>query len=270
MGKSVLVFVSHASEDKESYIDPIVRDLENCYINIWIDRKNILPGDNLRKSILRDGINKADIVLIFFTEQSLRSAWVDREIKHILREETQKGNDFDLSKIISIFDSIDTYEKIKDRYSELTDDLLHLMPKEYTKIQVGQLISAIWSKYLGLQGGDIATQRQILEKDREIFKKDKIIHDLNEKIITLQNSITQSTENLDFEEILKSGKIDDFLENHSHVLSSRIHNKSAVPQIDCAVAFGIMEHGAHQTVSLTPKGVGFLKWWLLKKQHTSN
>ena len=82
MGQSVLVFVSHSSDDKESYIETIVLDLENCFINVWIDKRNIVPGDNLRKSIFRDGLDKADIALLFFTEQSLKSSWVDREIKH--------------------------------------------------------------------------------------------------------------------------------------------------------------------------------------------
>ena len=79
MGKSVLVFVSHASGDKVSLVEPIVTDLENCYINVWFDKRNILPGDNLRKSIFRDGLDKADIALIFFTEKSLNSSWVDKE-----------------------------------------------------------------------------------------------------------------------------------------------------------------------------------------------
>lgn len=129
MGQSVLVFVSHSSDDKESYIEPITSDLESCYINVWIDKRKILPGDNLRKLIFRDGLDKADIVLLFFTEQSLKSSWVDKEIKHVLREETKKGNNFDLNKIISIFDSQKTYDTISERYPELTDDLLHLMPK---------------------------------------------------------------------------------------------------------------------------------------------
>ena len=171
MGKSVLVFISHSSEDKISFIEPVVNDLENCYINVWLDKRKILPGDNLRKSIFRDGLDKADIALIFFTEKSLKSSWVDKEIKHVLREESKKGNNFDLKKIISIFDTTETYEAISERYPELTDDLLHLMPPNYDKTQLGQLVSAIWSKYLSLQGGDIETQRQILAKDKEIFKK---------------------------------------------------------------------------------------------------
>lgn len=67
MGHSVLVFVSHSSTDKEDYIEPIVRDLEDCYINVWIDKRKILSGYNLRKSIFRDGLDKADIALLFFT-----------------------------------------------------------------------------------------------------------------------------------------------------------------------------------------------------------
>lgn len=98
MGKSVLVFISHSSEDKISFIEPVVNDLENCYINVWLDKRKILPGDNLRKSIFRDGLDKADIALIFFTEKSLKSSWVDKEIKHVLREESKKGNNFDLKK----------------------------------------------------------------------------------------------------------------------------------------------------------------------------
>jgi hypothetical protein len=173
MGQSVLVFISHSSEDKESLVEPIAADLETCYINVWLDKSKILPGDNLRKSIFRDGLDKADVALIFFTRNSLKSSWVDREIKHVLREETKKGNSFDLSKIISIFDCQETYVQIAERYPELTDDLLHLMPTNYTKLQLGQLISAIWSKYLSLQGGDVATQRKLLEKDKEIFQKEK-------------------------------------------------------------------------------------------------
>ena len=92
MGQSVLVFISHSSSDKETLIEPIVQDLEDCYINVWIDKRKIVPGDNLRKSIFRDGLDKADVALIFFTQTSLQSSWVDREIKHVLREEGKKGN----------------------------------------------------------------------------------------------------------------------------------------------------------------------------------
>ncbi|MFT4928501.1 MAG: hypothetical protein ACI8WB_004620 [Phenylobacterium sp.] len=68
MGQSILVFISHSSDDKEGFIEPLVNDLEDCYINIWLDKRKIFPGDNLRKSIFRDGLDKADVALIFFTK----------------------------------------------------------------------------------------------------------------------------------------------------------------------------------------------------------
>ncbi|MHB8744407.1 MAG: toll/interleukin-1 receptor domain-containing protein [Sulfuricaulis sp.] len=241
MGQSVLVFISHSSDDKESYIEPIVADLENCYINVWIDKRKIVPGDNLRKSIFRDGLDKADIALLFFAEQSLRSSWVDREIKHVLREETKKGNDFDLNKIISIFDSHETYTEINKRYPELTDDLLHLMPKDYDKTQFGQLISAIWSKYLSLQGGDIETQRQLLAKEKEIFYKDKEIQDLKSKLEKEKSKDKNASMHEEFKSYVSSGKIDQFIIDNNTILGSANIRANDVPQCSEAVALGLLD-----------------------------
>jgi len=268
MGKSILVFVSHSSEDKADLIEPIVADLENCYINVWLDKRKIVPGDNLRKSIFRDGLDKADIALIFFTEKSLKSSWVDKEIKHVLREETKKGNDFDLNKIISIFDSEDTYKQISERYPELTDDLLHLMPKNYEKIQLGQLISAIWSKYLSLQGGDIETQRQLLAKDKEIFKKDKEIQDLTVKLTELKSKNSQSSIYLEFEQFKASGKIDKFISEGKELLSAGIFQKGSIDNLGEAIAFGLVETtpGNSNLARTTEKGRDFFKWLYINEE----
>jgi hypothetical protein len=268
MGQSVLVFVSHSSEDKEDYIENIVNDLEECYINVWIDKKRILPGDNLRKSIFRDGLDKADVVLIFFTEQSIKSRWVDREIKHVLREEQEKGNDFDLKKIISIYDSQKTYNELSDKYPELTDDLLHLMPRDYNKIQFGQLISAIWSKHLSLQGGDIETQKQLLAKDRELFQKDKEIQELKTNLEKAQANDKNNSEEAQFEVYLKSGKLHDFINVKNTILKGRV-KKDKIPNLDIAIAFGLISviDEVYCFCELTQKGKDFFQWYILN--HTS-
>ncbi len=222
MGQSVLVFVSHSSEDKESLIEPLVRDLEACYINVWLDKRKIVPGDNLRKSIFRDGLDKADVALIFFTENSLKSSWVDREIKHVLREEKSRGNNFDLNKIISIFDSNATYEAIAERYPELTDDLLHLMPPEYSKVELGQLVSAVWSKYLALQGGDVATQRQLLAKDREIFKKEQELQQALKQVEELKARKLSFSNEAEFKAIIQSAALANFIARREDILTNSI------------------------------------------------
>ncbi|MEJ8844872.1 toll/interleukin-1 receptor domain-containing protein [Lacibacter sp. H375] len=266
MGQSVLVFISHSSEDKEALVEPIVTDLESCYINVWLDKSKILPGDNLRKSIFRDGLDKADVVLIFFTRNSLKSSWVDREIKHVLRDETKKGNNFDLNKIISIFDCQETYNEIAERYPELTDDLLHLMPVNYSKIQLGQLISAIWSKYLSLQGGDVATQRLLLEKDKEIFQKDKENQELKNQIEQDGHSSEYANKTAEFKAILDSGVLKQFIGDKNKILSGGLIFPNEIKGTAEAMALGLIKDNPSddRCISISEKGKEFFKWYLFE------
>ncbi len=268
MGQSVLVFISHSSDDKATLIEPIVADLESCFINVWIDKRKIVPGDNLRKSIFKDGLDKADIALIFFTEKSLKSSWVDREIKHVLREEANKGNNFDLNKIISIFDSGETYKQITDRYPELTDDLLHLMPENYSKIQLGQLVSAIWSKYLSLQGGDVATQRQLLEKDKEIFQKDKDIQILKNQLEENKSNNNSNNHHEEFELLYDSKILNGFISSQKIILGGGLIEAKRMNNVSEAMAMGFIEpHSQNpEFIVITEKGKEFFKWIILNKK----
>ena len=268
MGNSVLVFVSHSSEDKEEYVEPIVQDMEDSYINVWIDTKKILPGDNLRKSIFRDGLDKADIVLLFFTNKSLKSSWVDKEIKHVLRDEGKKGNNFDLNKIISIFDSKETYDEIYNRYPELTDDLLHLMPQNYNKKHLGQLISAIWSKYLSLQGGDIETQKQLLAKDKESFQKDKEIQDLKQKILNIKSKNSNQSQYDEFEKYYNSKRLEGFLKAKEILINSKAVDKDSISNLTELISFGLVEYINSRVVAITKKGKDFVQWYILEKETT--
>jgi len=271
MAESILVFVSHSSEDKESYIEPIVSDLEQCYIDVWIDRKKIAPGENLRHSIFKNGLDKADIALLFFTENSLQSSWVDREIKHVLREEAKKGNDFDLSKIISIFDSEATYKAISERYPELTDDLLHLMPVDYEKIKLGQLVSAIWSKYFSLQGGDIETQKMLLSKDKEIFQRDKDIQGLKLKLQSEKSKDKNASINDEFEKIYSMGDLSNFIKARDRIFAEAMLNPSDVPEHATVMALGLIDfHPKNANYStISAKGREFFKWILLHKSEAT-
>lgn len=264
MGNSVLVFVGHSSEDKEFLIDPLVNDLEDCYINVWLDKKKIMPGDNLRKSIFRDGLDKADLALIFFTQNSLKSSWMDKEIKHLLREERNKENNFDLSRIISIFDSEETHVVVGERYPELMDDLMHLMPVSYSSIQLGQLLSAIWSKYISLQGGGVIRQH-ILEKDREMFKKEQTIQDLTKQLADSLSLTTNSGKFDEFDRILKSGMVDGFISNKNRVMIDSYLQFKNFPGAAEAHAFGLISPQARDAnfLEITEKGRDFFKWILL-------
>ena len=204
--------------------------------------------------------------MIFFTEKSLQSSWVDREIKHVLREESKKGNNFDLSKIISIFDCEKTYEEVGDRYPELTDDLMHLMPENYSQIQLGQLISAIWSKYLSLQGGDIENQRQLLAKDKEIFQQSKDIQELQVKIAAMETENQKSNPHSEFETFKRSGKIDGLIQLKDELLSESIIQAKEMEELTGGIAFGLVEPNPNYNLIITNKGKEFFKWYILQDE----
>ena len=260
MSNSVLVFVSHSSADKEGYVEPLVEDLQKSYINVWFDKNNIVPGQNLRKSIFSDGLDKADIALIIFTKDSLGSAWGDQEIKHVLRGEMKKGNNFDIRKIISIFDSEETLLAISERYPELTDDLLHLMPKGYDKIKLAQLVSAIWSKYLGLQGGDVEVQKQLLEKDKIIFQREKDIKSLEDKVEVLKNEQLANESTTELERYLESGLLDEFVNKADKLISTPYIKSIDLNNKSNAVSLGLLMLDGEDWLQLTDHGREFIRW----------
>ncbi|MEA8799200.1 toll/interleukin-1 receptor domain-containing protein [Klebsiella aerogenes] len=72
------IFLSHNSKDK-----PFVRKLADSLRSeghvVWIDEAEINIGDSLVEKI-RDGLDKVDYVAAILSENSIASAWVQREL----------------------------------------------------------------------------------------------------------------------------------------------------------------------------------------------
>src|SRR4051794_25025784 len=45
------VFVSHAWEDKETFVRPLVEKLKNSHVEVWYDEFSLNVGDSLREAI---------------------------------------------------------------------------------------------------------------------------------------------------------------------------------------------------------------------------
>ena len=72
------VFVSHSSDDAWVAAQ-IARSIENCGATAFLDRRDIVAGDDF-KSRIREEIPKCEELLALFTPWSLRRAWVRHEI----------------------------------------------------------------------------------------------------------------------------------------------------------------------------------------------
>lgn len=74
------VFISHASEDKISFVIPFATRLRANGIDAWIDKWEMLPGDSLVDKIFESGIKDASAVIVVLSRNSVGKPWVREEI----------------------------------------------------------------------------------------------------------------------------------------------------------------------------------------------
>ena len=63
-------FVSHASEDKESFVRPLVNALQDAGLKVWFDEHTLKVGDGLRRSIDR-GLAQSRFGVVIVSKQSV-------------------------------------------------------------------------------------------------------------------------------------------------------------------------------------------------------
>lgn len=77
---SPVVFLSHASEDKDAVVRPIALELAQLGVTPWLDEWEILPGDSLVRKLFDEGVERADAVVIFISYSSVTKPWVREEL----------------------------------------------------------------------------------------------------------------------------------------------------------------------------------------------
>jgi hypothetical protein len=89
MSKSYDAFMSHASEDKEEFVNHLVKALKKRECRIWYDMNQIDYGD-LFETRIYEGIENSRFALFVITptlERKPETAWVWREFNIILEQE---------------------------------------------------------------------------------------------------------------------------------------------------------------------------------------
>ena len=73
----------------------VVRDLKNSGVEVWLDEWEIKVGDEIRQKI-EHGISEYEFFLIFLSEHSVASTWVEKELNAAFMKEV-KSNFFNLN-----------------------------------------------------------------------------------------------------------------------------------------------------------------------------
>lgn len=80
------VFVSHASEDKESVAKPLADALKKAGLSVWYDEFELKVGDSLRRSI-DDGLSKSRYGIVILSPAFFAKEWTQKELDGLVQLE---------------------------------------------------------------------------------------------------------------------------------------------------------------------------------------
>ncbi|MBS1714921.1 MAG: toll/interleukin-1 receptor domain-containing protein [Armatimonadetes bacterium] len=84
-------FISHASEDKPVYAEPLAVSLRAMGVDAWLDKWEMQPGDSLIQKIFSEGIHGTDAAVIILSHTSIVKPWVQKELNVAAVDNIQKA-----------------------------------------------------------------------------------------------------------------------------------------------------------------------------------
>ena len=110
------VFISHASEDKDSIVRELAGVLEKLKMKVWYDEFSLKLGDSLSKSI-DEGLLKSDFGIVINSKNFLEKKWTDYEYRSLLSKEEKRKK-----VILPIWHNI-TQQEVKEFSLYLSDKI---------------------------------------------------------------------------------------------------------------------------------------------------
>ncbi len=81
------LFISHASEDKDTLVRPLAKKLTEIYkVKVWYDEFELEYGDSLLDSIEK-GLQQSNFGVVVFSKEFLKKAWTNHEFKSLRTRE---------------------------------------------------------------------------------------------------------------------------------------------------------------------------------------
>ena len=84
--------ISHASEDKEDFVRPLAKRLQEHGLRVWFDELTLTVGDSLRRSIDR-GLAKSLHGIVVISPDFLKKEWPRKELDGLVAREIGGSRD---------------------------------------------------------------------------------------------------------------------------------------------------------------------------------
>lgn len=80
------LFISHASEDKKDFVEPLVEELKKLGISVWYDKFTLKVGDSLREKI-DEGLKSSRYGTIIISTSFIQKSWTGYELNSMITKE---------------------------------------------------------------------------------------------------------------------------------------------------------------------------------------
>ncbi|WP_177764415.1 toll/interleukin-1 receptor domain-containing protein [Flavobacterium sp. I3-2] len=133
ISKNYDVFVSHASEDKTSFVRPFVESLKSKGVEVWYDEFELDIGDSLRRSI-ENGLKKSKYGIVVLSEAFFSKEWPQRELDGLFAREVNGEK-----VILPIWHKISKNEVLN--FSPIIADMLAINTTDFTIEEISDKIA---------------------------------------------------------------------------------------------------------------------------------
>ncbi len=84
------VFICHASEDKENFVEPLAKALKEAVIKVWYDRFELKLGDSLRGKI-DEGLANSQYGVVVLSKSFFNKKWPKEELDALVSRQNDEG-----------------------------------------------------------------------------------------------------------------------------------------------------------------------------------
>lgn len=99
------VFICHASEDKQEFVEPLANALREAGLNVWYDRFELKLGDSLRRKI-DQGLSNSRYGVVVLSKAFFNKEWPQDELDALVGKENEERR----KVILPIWHNIDAKE----------------------------------------------------------------------------------------------------------------------------------------------------------------
>ncbi|MCH5259554.1 MAG: toll/interleukin-1 receptor domain-containing protein [Lachnospiraceae bacterium] len=141
------IFISFSGTAREDFAIKFLNFFNEFGLHCWYDQHELFLGDNLKNTIINDGIEAADYCILIINESYLNRSWPCEEAKKLYEKLEVKKNNVIFPILLDI-----TKEDVKN------SKVNFLLNIKYQFLHTGDTINAIGLQILNRIFHDIATQ----------------------------------------------------------------------------------------------------------------